>query len=425
MSPPEVVYPGRLRFTCTQCGDCCRDWNVPLAVGERERLVAIDWRGRVDSLVGVDTTARVNVGREARVRLARRADGACVYLGRENDCLLHTHFGAAAKPLACSLYPFSLLALGDDRVAVDVAFSCRAVSLGLGALLADQAGHLEELAGLQGPATSPVRHRLTGTRDASPAVVWEVETQVLAYLRDESLGLLDRIRCALEYLRLATTGDPGTPAAAVLRRTIGQAMPGLVRKRPLAALTLDATQSAVLGLWTYLSLNPPPADLHSWPPRQQRREAERRAALADAFRERRGQPWIANRELEAGFAEVDAVSISGLGATADAVLATFFEAKIIGQRFRRAGDEDIALVDGAQRLFLGYAMALWAAKALAAERGSARAEEVDLRAALRLLDRTLGELKTSSLAKRQQEAWDFVIADTDLAIVAAASLLQR
>ena len=193
--------------------------------------------------------------------------------------------------------------------------------------------------------------------------------------------------------------------------------------RPLAASPLDDTQRAVLGFWTYLSLNPPPVDLPSLPARQQRREAERRAALADAFRKRQGQPWVANRELPVSFADVDAVRLVALGSAADAILASFFEAKVVGQTFRRSGDDQIALVDGAERLFLSYPIALWAAKALAAERGSTEVEETDLRSALRLLDRSLGELKTAALAKRQREAWDFVIGDTDLAVMAAAELL--
>ena len=122
------VHPPDVRFTCSRCGDCCRTWDVMVSSRERKALEGVDWEGRADDLAGVKPTVGVKApGMEGQRRLRRRDDGACIFLGEESQCRLHEHFGEEAKPLMCRLYPFGFYPMGD-RVAVDVAFSCRAVS---------------------------------------------------------------------------------------------------------------------------------------------------------------------------------------------------------------------------------------------------------------------------------------------------------
>ena len=118
----SLAYPENVCFSCTECGDCCRSWNVPLGSGELERLSTLDWTDRASDLVGVSPTSDAGLGADAPApRLARRSDGACVYLGAENQCRLHEHFGKEAKPLMCRLYPFSFYPM-SAQTAVDVSF---------------------------------------------------------------------------------------------------------------------------------------------------------------------------------------------------------------------------------------------------------------------------------------------------------------
>src|SRR5688500_17392162 len=99
--------PENVRFTCTKCGDCCRTWNVALATGERESIEALDWTTREIDLVDAVVTVQLpGQPWPPRHRLARHDDGACVFLGKANQCRIHEHFGADAKPLVCRMYPF-------------------------------------------------------------------------------------------------------------------------------------------------------------------------------------------------------------------------------------------------------------------------------------------------------------------------------
>ena len=103
VSQPAFSFPDNLRFECTRCGDCCRGWQILLGPGELERLSALDWNGRVDTLV--ETNIVDGSARSGRRVLARRPDGACVFLGTENQCQIHEHFGGETKPLVCRLFP--------------------------------------------------------------------------------------------------------------------------------------------------------------------------------------------------------------------------------------------------------------------------------------------------------------------------------
>jgi len=419
---PEFAFAEDVRFTCSRCGDCCRTWNVMLGPGERRRLEALDWAGRADELVDVRPAVRVRQpGAAERERLRRRGDGACVYLGAESQCRIHEHFGAEAKPLLCRLYPFGFYPMGD-RVGVDVSFACRAVSEGRGKPLAERQ---PEWTRLLSAAADPKRHQLRAGVPLPGELVWEIEHTLLGFLDDGSLSLFDRVRCVLQFMRLATTGDPATASAAQLRAAMGRGIPIQIARQPSAA-TMDKTQRAIFYQWLFLCLNPPPFDLQEWPRHEQERETSRRVKAGKRYLKLQGRPWVDNRELAATFEEVARVDAGVLDRPeVVAVLETYLKAKILAQRFLVIGDEELPLVEATPKFFLALPMTLWTAQALAADRGAARVEEADVRGALRLVDRTLGTLPTSALPRKQAEACDFVMLETDLVEAALNDVARR
>ena len=121
---------------------------------------------------------------------------------------------------------------------------------------------------------------------------------------------------------------------------------------------------------------------------------------------------------------VDWSSTPGAPLRAEATLARFLRAKLIGQRFRYARDEELPLVEAVQRLLLLWPMAIWTARALAADRGAVAVTADDLAEALRSLDISMDRVSTSVLKRKQREAWEFAVYETDLAVRAAAALLS-
>ena len=412
-------HPEDVLFTCTRCGDCCRSGNVMLGPGEEERLRTLDWRGREADLESVPTVVSTTVGDGRVRRLARREDGACIYLGADQLCQIHRHFGGDAKPLMCRLYPFAFYRLAE-RFAVDCSFSCRSISEGSGASLAERVPEWTALLG-EGATREERPHRLTRQRTLSGELLWGFEHYLLGFLADESLSLFDRVRCCLQFVRLATTGDPATPSAAKLREAIGAGLPRQIADIPRDD-GMDRTQRVIFYHWLFLALNPSPAnaDLLSGP--GLRKEDQRRLAAAQRFVSQQGA-WIDNRELVVTWRQIAAVDAAVVTAHSSPLLERYLAAKIIGQRSLVAHNEELPLVEAVPVFLLSYPMAIWTARALAAERGAAVASETDLRRALALLDRTLGQISLASLPAKVKKSWHFVVEETDLVVEATNELV--
>lgn len=95
-------------WDCHSCGDCCRSYAVPVTPEERARIEAQGWDKQPDL-----QNAPLFTRRGTETHLAHKPDGSCVFLGADNRCRIHAAHGAAAKPLACRIYPFLLVPAGD------------------------------------------------------------------------------------------------------------------------------------------------------------------------------------------------------------------------------------------------------------------------------------------------------------------------
>jgi Fe-S-cluster containining protein len=416
-----VVFPKELRFTCSRCGDCCRGWNVMLGPGERERLEALDWTRVSPELAEI----RAFDERSGRTALARRSDGSCIYLGPANQCRIHEAFGESAKPLLCRLYPFGFFAVGAS-VGVDVSFACRAVSQDRGEPLSSRLPEWNRLLE-DAPAGAP-SHKFSKKYEVPGDLLWELEHHLVSILSDERLPVLDRVRSVFEFNRLAMTSDPRTEAARTLRNVLARGIPEQIRERPVEPedARMDKTGRTVFFHLLFLTLNPTPDELVAMPAKARAREAGLRVQAADGFKISGAHPLVSNREQRSTFADVEGVSAESVrsGRSAE-LLARYLRAKILGQRFMREGDAEIPFVEAVPRLLLQFPIAVWTAKALASERGARFVAEEDVRDALRLVDRSFGEIRLASLPPKPKKAWRFVLLETDLPVVASAEMLAE
>ncbi len=129
------------RWSCHSCGQCCRNYTVPVTHEERERITAQGWAEEPD-FAGQPLFIH-NAALDGEV-LAERPDGACVFLDEAGRCRIHTRFGEAAKPLGCRMYPFVF-----NRVAgrnfVSLRFDCPSVAHSRGQPVADRRRELGRL----------------------------------------------------------------------------------------------------------------------------------------------------------------------------------------------------------------------------------------------------------------------------------------
>ena len=175
------------RFACSQCGRCCRGFDVVVSAAEVElyqRRNAANWfRGP-----GGDQSEPFEAMPEPGFhRIRKREDGACGFLSDDNRCRIHEELGAAKKPLTCRLFPYSFHASGNS-VIVAASFNCPTIAANEGPLTAS-ADSLVTLESLRQEWFA--RHRFT-----SPLMRFvhgrAIDTRSLHVLRDNWLAMLDR-----------------------------------------------------------------------------------------------------------------------------------------------------------------------------------------------------------------------------------------
>lgn len=195
-----------LRFSCRQCGDCCRSSPVILTSAEVARYDARDWTPVLGHPAPrVHTTARV-----AGVRgsyLARKPDGTCLFLGPDALCEIHRHLGEQEKPLTCRVFPFRFVpGAGDGAPLVGAQFACSSIAAGDGEALPAQRRALEELQEevarehAQAPRTEPVR--FAGALSYPPERVDELLELMVKELEDAGRPFPERFLAVVKFTSL-------------------------------------------------------------------------------------------------------------------------------------------------------------------------------------------------------------------------------
>jgi len=148
---PALRLDALQRFTCQQCGRCCRrGWDIAITEGELQAYRRAEagrfYREREDAPEGaLQDPFETIPGHTAHHRIRKRADGACGFLSPDNRCRIHEEMGAGSKPLTCRLFPFRFHP-GDAATVVTASFCCPTIVKNEGAPVASQT---RDLAGLR------------------------------------------------------------------------------------------------------------------------------------------------------------------------------------------------------------------------------------------------------------------------------------
>lgn len=102
------------KWDCQCCGLCCHGNTIILDKEDLSKLRSQQWEKHPEYR-GVKTVVRESLlgGRHV---LAKRADGACVFLNQEGRCRIHAAHGADAKPAICRMFPLQVVT--HDRTAL-------------------------------------------------------------------------------------------------------------------------------------------------------------------------------------------------------------------------------------------------------------------------------------------------------------------
>jgi lysine-N-methylase len=205
MSMPLRSLPVVQNWDCHSCGSCCREYAVAVTDEERHRIEALGW-DEEPLLAGKRPFVQVGPWWSRRWRLNERADGACVFLTEQNRCRIHELHGPEAKPLACRLFPFILVPVGDHWH-VGLRFACPSAAADRGRPVAESepevrrwARMIEEREGL-GDQVLPPPPLQPGQLVGWPDLL-RFQQAVLALLRDRRDRVERRLRKCLALANL-------------------------------------------------------------------------------------------------------------------------------------------------------------------------------------------------------------------------------
>ena len=94
---PAPWYRDGLRFTCTQCGDCCTGEPGHVWVDDADLVAIAEFRGEpVEEVRGLYTKKGIR-----GLSLREKLDGDCVFFERGKGCTIYP-----VRPSQCRTWPF-------------------------------------------------------------------------------------------------------------------------------------------------------------------------------------------------------------------------------------------------------------------------------------------------------------------------------
>lgn len=130
------------RWSCHQCGNCCRGSLVYLSEPEVARIRDQGWEEEPD-LAGKRLLVKTG-SRTRPYRLAHRADGTCVFLGEDGLCRIHAKFGYEAKPTICQVFPLQLIPQ-EKQAILTTRRACPSAAADKGVPVADHMPFIKQL----------------------------------------------------------------------------------------------------------------------------------------------------------------------------------------------------------------------------------------------------------------------------------------
>lgn len=397
MSLPVRSLTVLQNWDCGGCTSCCRQYHVAVTAAERAKIEAQGWDADPE-LRGVPLFVRAGGWFSSEYRLNHRAaDSGCVFLGPDNRCRIHVKYGSAAKPLACRIYPYSLVPAGDHWK-LGLRFACPAAAENSGRDLAEHLPEARELAALlEGRAGAAAVALPAPALQRVQAVSWSdlfrIATQVSKLLADEDDAVERRWRKVLfltATLRKAKFDGGGDPKKAVTGGRLSELL------HVLAAAAEDEVSESPVEVprpgWVGRMVFRPLVALYARKDSGPDRGPAQRSALgrlASAIRFARGKGRIPRVHAAMGAATfADAEKPLGeLSDSAVSLLTRWARVKVESGQFCGPTNFGLPVWDGLESLAAAFAAAMWLARVLKA---GGRLQDEAIMLAVRIVDDNFG-----------------------------------
>ncbi len=383
----SIRLPVAQSWSCHRSGGCCREHRIVITRAEASQIEAQGWE-QTPELAGQRLLVPADRSGQSYV-LAQRNDGSCVFLDERGLCRIHARYGEAAKPLACRLFPYVFVPLGN-QTRLSLRFSCPSVVRNRGEGLETQARTLAKLWRELAPS-APTPTQASGPPCATPGVAAASWETLVIYL-DTAARLFAEPRgdFRLQALRLAAWHARALPAL-------------LLPAREAAEACDRAAIEVVTGVSHEALVQPAPGRLGRVILRVTAARVARRDRLADrgpvravrrAAKVVRLAVWPRKLPALGEFPSAQLADIRSVHASitdhAAEPLFRYARIKLWSGQFCGAAFFGLSVHEGLVNLLFLLALAIWLARWHAAGRSLTAIDEAAVEAALRHVDHHFG-----------------------------------
>jgi Fe-S-cluster containining protein len=405
--------PEGINYECDGCGKCCSGWAVPMTEADYKRISPIDWGELLPKVKGRKLFRPLRPHEKKNTpysnAIVEYDDGFCPFLVN-NLCFIHGQRGSKFKPAMCQQFPYSFNETPSGIYAT-VSFVSMAVCHNTGKSLIEQRSYMEEKLGdFQNlyPDVHPnwSKLELTGGKPITWDKYLELEKEMIARLQQKGTPLDQRFKLASRYLIEQARAMSPTGSGSDSKSEPGSTSED--NSGTGSGSSSDSTASG--GSSTAIAQKLKPMDNHlllamhsTYFPTRILRPSE------NEFQVNRFLTQIAVRGLGTPLK----ITVPGNSYALDELrniewvkdepevedlLYRYFFSRIFGKLYFGAGFGQLTVITGFHHLALVYALVKLQCKALAKSRGAGRVNYLDAIAAIRQLEKRLGEATLSGYA---------------------------
>ena len=383
--------PDGINYECTGCGTCCGGWSVPMTEEDYFRISDIDWAARKDKFVGKSLFRELKDYESKDTpythAIKEGEDGHCPFLV-DKLCFIHSQFESSTKPSICQLFPYCFNETPSGIYATVSFVSVGAVN-NSGKALSEQREYLEQK--LKEFKTLYPEHQPNWSKlqmSTGIPLTWdeylEHEAKLIELLRDESKTFDQRLLDGSTYLmgELKKKRESSSSSPQPVSLDSAPALKGL-DKQLLVALHSIYFPVKTLGRgeqnfnfyrFLYQSIF-----LGFLPPR------------------------IKVMMKSYSFEELEKMEFPFGDEEIDNLIYRYLFQRIFGKLYFGAGFGQLSLIVGFHHLSIIYALLKLQSKALAKARGAEEVSYLDVVAAVRQLEKRLGETALDGMAAATYE----------------------
>ncbi len=407
--------PEGINYECTGCGKCCGGWSVPLTEEDYHRISDIDWAKESDRYIGKALFRELkdyeSKGTPYTNAIKEGSDGHCPFLV-DNLCFIHSKYGAETKPSICQLFPYSFNKTPSGVYATVSFYSMGAVN-NSGKSLIEQRPYLEkkfaEFKKLY-PDHEPNWSQIQ--LSTGFPITWETyleyESKILSYINDRTMPMEQRFLNASTYLARTLAERRASAAGAAGASTNGS--PNNASPPPPAAGASSSSpqlSSAASLNWLDKHLLTGLHKIYFPAKRLGRGEGDfnfYRFIYQVIF-----QGIIPGTKLQLpgrsySFEELESMPFpSNEDQEIEDLIYRYFFSRIFGKHYFGAGFGQLTLISGFNHLAIVFALLKLQSKAIAKSRDVGKVSYLDVAAAVRLLEKRMGETNLDGMAAATYE----------------------